>query len=123
MRHVGSIPALAYVAAGKTYKRHLLLSNGGSGSTGGAKAGGLAAVLVESQRFMYLYGVTPVGSEYGKQQVIDLSLDDGETVLGARLVEVAAEAGAGTEGQDVSSASAMVVVATQRRLLSYRLRM
>ncbi|GIL86925.1 hypothetical protein Vretimale_15539 [Volvox reticuliferus] len=138
VRHVVSIPALAYVAAGKTYKRHLLLSSPGTstatGKVGNSKTS-LAAVLVESQRFMYLYGVTTTQQEYGMQQVVELDLEEGETVLGARLVEIAAVPAAeglfGVSGERCGSAAAaaaaaaggdyMVVVATQRRLLSYRL--
>ncbi|KXZ56884.1 hypothetical protein GPECTOR_1g798 [Gonium pectorale] len=136
--HAVSIPALAYVAAGKTYKRHLLLA---SPAPAGGAAGRtqLAAVLVESQRFMYLYGATSVTQEYGRQQVVDLGLEDGEAVLGARLLEsppaepagsVAAQEGeGGAQGRDFRTGGAVeqtpgpiVMVATQRRLLSYRLR-
>ncbi|KAG2433472.1 hypothetical protein HYH02_012590 [Chlamydomonas schloesseri] len=115
--HAISIPALAYVAAGKTYKRHLLLGSAGTGcSSASSSSGGvLSAVLVESQRFMYMYGFTSSKEEYGRQQVVELGLGEGESVLGARLVELAA-AGAGAE-----AGGALVVVATQRRLLSYRL--
>ncbi|KAG2442368.1 hypothetical protein HXX76_002454 [Chlamydomonas incerta] len=119
--HAVSIPALAYVAAGKTHKRHLLLGSAGTGagcsSTSSSAGGGvLSAVLVESARFMYLYGFTTCKEEYGRQQVVELGLEDGESVLGARLVEVAASPG--TEG---AAGGALVVLATQRRLLSYRL--
>ncbi|PNW85571.1 hypothetical protein CHLRE_03g193050v5 [Chlamydomonas reinhardtii] len=121
--HAVSIPALAYVAAGKTYKRHLLLGSAGTGCSSGSAsssgAGGvLSAVLVESQRFMYVYGFTSSREEYGRQQVVELGLEEGESVLGARLVEVAAAQG--TEGGP-GAGGALVVVATQRRLLSYRL--
>lgn len=123
MTHAVSIPALAYVAAGKTYKRHLLLGSAGTGCSSGSAsssgAGGvLSAVLVESQRFMYVYGFTSSREEYGRQQVVELGLEEGESVLGARLVEVAAAQG--TEGGP-GAGGALVVVATQRRLLSYRL--
>ncbi|GLI69754.1 hypothetical protein VaNZ11_014434, partial [Volvox africanus] len=137
VRHLVSIPAIAYVAAGKTYKRHLLLSSSGTttaaGKLGNSKTS-LAAVLVESHRFMYLYGVTTTQQEYGMQQVVELGLEEGETVLGARFVEIeampAAEALSGISGvrcgptagaAAAAGGDSMVVVATQRRLLSYRL--
>ncbi len=136
VRHMYSIPALSYVVAGKTYKRHVLLADAACGGAGGeaaaaAAAGpgggryGLAAVLVESQRFMYLYGSTTTMEEYGKQQVVDLGLEEGENVLGARLVDVCiGGGGAGGHGSGSGSWGQMaVVVATQRRLLSFRLKL
>ncbi|KAG2483809.1 hypothetical protein HYH03_017332 [Edaphochlamys debaryana] len=138
--HAVSIPALSYVVAGKQYKRHLLLTSA-SVPPHGAKAGQaeygtkmpLAAVLVETQRFMYLYGTTRTEEEYGRQQVVELGLEDGETVLGARLLELpgpspAAAEGAAAAGEGAApcagtGAEAVVVLATQRRLLAYRLRM
>ncbi|GIL51441.1 hypothetical protein Vafri_7422 [Volvox africanus] len=129
VRHFASIPALAYVAAGKTHKRHLLLSSSGTTTTAAGKFStsktSLAAVLVENHRFMYLYGVTTTQQEYGMQQVVELGLEEGETVLGSRLVEIEAMPAAGCGPTAGAAAAAggdsMVVVATQRRLLSYRL--
>ncbi len=82
VRHVSSIPALAYVAAGKTHKRHLLLGPGalaaadGAGATDGSGSAlqqprrPLAAVLVEDRRFAYIYeAVHGAGAQYGRQQV------------------------------------------------------
>lgn len=135
VRHLYSIPALSYVVAGKTYKRHVLLADaacGGAGREAAAAAAGpgggrygLAAVLVESQRFMYLYGSTTTMEEYGRQQVVDLGLEDGENVLGARLVDLCVGGGgAGGRGSGSGDGGQMaVVVATQRRLLSFRLKL
>lgn len=58
--HTSSVPALAYIAAGKLLKKYLLVP----------KAGGwLAAVLVENQKLMYVYTATATTQTKGKQQV------------------------------------------------------
>ncbi|MEW5303148.1 MAG: hypothetical protein WDW36_005869 [Sanguina aurantia] len=76
--HTASVPALAYIAAGKLLKKYLLVPKSG---------GWLAAVLVENQKLMYVYTATTPVQTQGKQQVVDMGLVAGETVLGARLLE------------------------------------
>ncbi|GFH25144.1 uncharacterized protein HaLaN_23064 [Haematococcus lacustris] len=80
VRHVATIPALAYIAAGKTQKKHLLVGDAG------CRAAGVSAVLVEGAKFCYVYGVVGVRQEFGEQQVLDMQLSEGERVMGARLL-------------------------------------
>lgn len=58
--HTASVPALAYIAAGKLLKKYLLVPKSG---------GWLAAVLVENQKLMYVYTATASMQRQGKQQV------------------------------------------------------
>ncbi|GAB4820252.1 hypothetical protein N2152v2_007298 [Parachlorella kessleri] len=81
VQHATSVPALAYVAAGKLQRKFLLLTPPG---------GSLGAALVESQRYAYLYRATAAGQEYGQQEVVELGLPEGsQGVLGAALVPAA----------------------------------
>jgi len=126
VEHRATVPALAYVLAGKTQRRHLLLAgdvniNGGGGS--------VAAALVEGRRYAYLYGRVPEGASVGAQEVVDLLAaargDGGEEeeqgqqqhiVLGARLV-MAAPGDAAS-----SSPPPRLLVLTDRSLLEFELR-
>jgi hypothetical protein len=135
VEHRATVPALAYVLAGKTQRRHLLLAPppppaGVGGSAGGV--GAVAAALIEGRRYAYLYGRVPDGASVGAQEVIDLfaaaraggAVHDDEqqdypqqqhTVLGARLVMAAA-------GGEASAAAARLLVLTDRSLLEFELR-
>ena len=85
VRHVASVPALAYVAAGKLQRKYLLL--GAPGCT-------LAATLVEAHQYCYLYRKTEVDQPRGEQQVVEL-LGLGGGVLGAALLPAAASVSGG----------------------------
>ena len=80
-------------------------------SSSGRSQGQIAAVLVESQKLYYVYRKTERRAASGLQDVVDMCLAPGETVLGARLVETA---GGGDSGG--CSAVALLIL-TQRRLL------
>jgi hypothetical protein len=79
-------------------RKHLLL---------GAPSSSISAVLVEGQRYLYVYTATPVSEQYGQQQVVDMELDRNEAVLGARLLP--------------GGATSVLLVLTQQRLLCYQL--
>jgi hypothetical protein len=142
--HECYVPALAYVAAGKVHKKHLLL--GGCCSTSlshlvlshpnnlprsslpaspspqplpqppspllaGSPHSPISAVMVESQKLYYVYRRTAGRKEqYGMQDMVDMELAEGESVLGARLVE-------GAGGQAL-----LLLLLTQRHLLVHTLR-
>ena len=74
MQHEASVPALAYVVAGKPQRRHLLLAPPG---------GDVAAALVESSRYAFLYRSSAAKQGTGEQEVADLGPAGG--VLGAAL--------------------------------------
>ncbi|KAL4420811.1 hypothetical protein ABPG75_010467 [Micractinium tetrahymenae] len=78
VQHVSSIPAMAYVAAGKVQRKFLLLAPPG---------GDICAALVEASKYCYLYRSTAPRQEYGEHQVVDMELPDagGRGVLGAAL--------------------------------------
>ncbi|KAK9814392.1 hypothetical protein WJX72_005099 [[Myrmecia] bisecta] len=81
--HVGYIPALAYIAAGKVQRKFVLL---------GALAANVAGAIMEGQKLVYLYKRTKAGQESGENQVVDMGLLEGGTgVLGAVLTEPAAD--------------------------------
>ena len=83
VEHVSSIPALAYIAAGKIQRKYLLTA--GAPSVGSATAG----VLIEARKFLYGYHrIDQQGNQkYGQQAVVDMELEEGEGVLGAALVD------------------------------------
>ncbi|KAJ9505203.1 hypothetical protein QJQ45_027457 [Haematococcus lacustris] len=121
VRHVATIPALAYIAAGKTQKKHLLVGDAG------CRAAGVSAVLVEGAKFCYVYGVVGVRQEFGEQQVLDMQLSEGERVMGARLLsEYLPSSPVESDRQHQPSCSAaeqqgiaraLLLVLTQHRLL------
>eukprot|EP00798_Chlamydomonas_sp_ICE-L_P017839 gene17839-24223_t len=77
LHHDCYIPALAYVVAGKLQRKHLLL---------GDPSGDVGAVLVEGKRFAYIYATTAgLSVQHGQQEVVDMELLEGESILGARL--------------------------------------
>ncbi len=141
-QHAQTIPALAYVAAGKTQRKHLLLGEqpcptmmvwcqaaaavtltgartcDGRACAGWPAGGGAAAcsaVLVEGTKFFYVYGPVRGKPEHGEQQVVDLQLEGQERVLGARLMRGAPWAAGGQGGRP----QALLVVLTQFRLLAF----
>ena len=63
----------------------------------------VTAVLVESQKFYYIYRDTPARAAVGQHDIVELQLAQGETVLGARLLD--------QEG------GLAVVLLTQKRLI------
>lgn len=79
VRHVASMPALAYVVSGKTQRKHLLLGEP-------AATCGVGAVLVEMQRYAYAYRRTDLRQAYGEQQLLDLQLEADDMVMGDRLL-------------------------------------
>mmetsp|Transcript_37750 Transcript_37750/g.106682 ORF Transcript_37750/g.106682 Transcript_37750/m.106682 type:complete len:536 (-) Transcript_37750:283-1890(-) len=87
IKHEGTVPALAYIAAGKQQKKFLLLPPSSDLSSPGCA---VSAVLVESQKYVYVYGRTAPNSIQGSQQVVDLQSQDyqgiGSPVEGARLI-------------------------------------
>jgi hypothetical protein len=74
---VASIPALAYVVAGKQQRRYVLLATPGSR---------LAAVLVEQQKYCFVYQSVEAGGQAGTQQVVQLEGGNDERVVGAALL-------------------------------------
>jgi hypothetical protein len=69
----------------------------------------VAAVLVEGRQYMYCYGTVGQEVVHGDQQIIDLDLPDGESVMGGRLVPGPVAGGS------------QLMVLTQQRLLVYDL--
>eukprot|EP00884_Botryococcus_braunii_P017203 jgi/Botrbrau1/4166/Bobra.0192s0033.1 len=94
--HEASIPALSYVAAGKTQRKMVLL---------GRPGGCVAAVIIETQKYAYLFRPVASGQVYGEHQVFDLGLNSDTLVLGAALLD------------DVSSSRALLYVLTTNELL------
>ena len=99
--HAGLVPALAYVAASKTQRRHTLVA---------APGGPVAAAIVEGQRYCYAYGAVARGQAHGLQRVLDMELPGGGRVLGAALVQqpcapAAAAAADGAAGGASSAAA------------------
>jgi hypothetical protein len=76
-RHVASVPALAYVAAGKPSRRFLLAA------AAPARPGAAAAALVEARRHAFLYAPAPPGARRGEQRLTELAPGG---ALGAALV-------------------------------------
>lgn len=105
IEHVSYVDALASIVAGKVHKKHLLVGTVGSP---------IAAVLVESSKFYYVYHKHDVsmGREVkdGAQDVVDMELRSGETVMGARLVD------------DDPSHPPILLILTQYRVLWHILR-
>ncbi len=100
MENVASIPGLAYVAAGKMQKKHLLL---------GAPGGDIAAVLVETHKFVYVYRNPARKAIFGQHQVIDMAVPEGSSgVLGAALVQV-------------PGSPARLLIVTSQQLLQFEL--
>eukprot|EP00891_Asterochloris_glomerata_P001667 jgi/Astpho2/1667/Aster-04101 len=60
LEHISTVPALAYVAAGKVQRKFVLLGHPGSS---------IAAAVVESHKFIYLYRRTVQRQPYGESQV------------------------------------------------------
>lgn len=83
--HSRTLPALAYLVAGKLARRHLLLAPLGQ-PTPAALPAPTAAVLVEAHQLYYTYRSTTKDQEYGEQDVVDMGLADDEEVLGARFL-------------------------------------
>ncbi|KAL3133777.1 hypothetical protein ABBQ32_008257 [Trebouxia sp. C0010 RCD-2024] len=76
-RHLHSIPAFTYVAAGKVHKKFTLLGHSKSL---------ISAVIVEGNRFSYVYKHTSGRQCTGDSQIIDMGLADrAPFVLGAAL--------------------------------------
>ncbi|DBA75109.1 TPA: hypothetical protein ACH3X1_010431 [Trebouxia sp. C0004] len=76
--HIHTIPALAYVAAGKIHKKFTLL---------GHPESRLAAAVIEGHRFSYVYKHTTGRQRTGDSQIIDMGLEEkSAAVLGAALV-------------------------------------
>ena len=105
----------------------------------GDPCGGISAVLVEGKRFCYIYGSAgQQGVKHGQQEVVDMQLQTGESILGARLVqqnnssEEAAQheqhrvgwalAGAATTLLSAGAEAALLVLLTQRRVLVLKLK-
>ena len=65
IKQKGSIPALGYIASGKIHRKYLLLGKFGQEAH-------IAAALVESRRYMYLYRQEQIWDKYGEQQIVDL---------------------------------------------------
>jgi len=87
VKHVSTVPALAYIAAGKQQKKFLLVS-GSAGSSGASPC----AALVEASKYVYVYGRARLNATHGSQQVVDLeAAEPGSTaagpIQGARLWE------------------------------------
>lgn len=101
---------------------------------------GIAAVLVEGQRMYYVYRRTAQREESGLQDIVEMQLCEGESVLGARLVELApqqaggastgsdaaytgaaAAADAAAAGRAVKSPGVALLLLTQNRLLLHHL--
>ena len=76
----------------------------------------MAAVLVEAAKFFYAYGFVSTSEEHGVQQVVDMELQDGEKVLGARLLPAPEAAKEGSR-QRVQ----LVIVTSAGRMLLYSL--
>ncbi|KAL0045595.1 hypothetical protein WJX82_010847 [Trebouxia sp. C0006] len=76
--HIHTIPALAFVAAGKIHKKFTLL---------GHPESRLAAAVIEGHRFSYVYKHTTGRQWTGDSQIIDMGLEEkSAAVLGAALV-------------------------------------
>ncbi|KAA6429712.1 MAG: hypothetical protein FRX49_00146 [Trebouxia sp. A1-2] len=76
--HIHTIPALAYVAAGKIHKKFTLL---------GHPESRLAAAVIEGHRFTYVYKRTMGRQRTGDSQIIDMGVEEkSAAVLGAALV-------------------------------------
>jgi hypothetical protein len=75
----------------------------------------VAAVLVEATKFYYVYGWVSTNEEYGVQQIVDMELQEGERILGARLIPGVQLPGRG------SQQFALLVLCTGRRLLMHAL--
>ena len=65
IKHLYNVPALAYIAAGKLHRKHILF---------GAPGGALAACIVEAHKFFYVYKSTGIADEYGRQEVKEMYL-------------------------------------------------
>ncbi|BDA47422.1 hypothetical protein COCOBI_10-2700 [Coccomyxa sp. Obi] len=76
VEHLTSIPALAYVATGKTQRKFVLL-----GRTGQK----VAAVIVEANKFAFIYHSVAASNANGTHQVLDLGLARNDNVIGAAL--------------------------------------
>ncbi len=134
--HERYVPALAYVAAGKVHKKHLLIGNWNyhwswpmktssfywikfKPSLLGAPDALISAVLVESQRFYYVYHRTGPRDAYGLQDVVDMELEDGETVLGARLIDLGAEDSASLSAASPAVGTVLLLVTRTRLLVHF----
>uniref|UniRef100_A0A383V828 Uncharacterized protein n=1 Tax=Tetradesmus obliquus TaxID=3088 RepID=A0A383V828_TETOB len=115
--HQAYLPALAYVVSGKTQRRHLLL---------GDSCSPVCGVLVEGQKYAYLYGQPSAQQQHGQQQILDMELPAGSRVLGARLLQgrgsgaaaAAANGGAASQG---ASTTACLLLLTSSELICYTL--
>jgi len=106
--HVASIPALAYVAAGKTQRKALLLAPPGDALVALVSAavpwlarcscramafmagGRVAAALIEAQTFAYVYAATGRRDKTSGNTLLELhDPADGAGVLGAALLATA----------------------------------
>ena len=90
-------------------------TKGDSDSASGRSKGNISAVLVEAQKLYYVYRRTSQGDEFGVQDVVDMDLQSGERVLGARLIEL----GSVKQGDTANYA---LMILTQHRLLAHELR-
>ena len=107
INHVASIPALAYVAAGKIQRKFLL-----AGPT--EVTSKVAAVLVEARQYSYVYCKVDPGDMYGQQAVVDMGLESGSGVLGAALV------GGDSSGGEKGNEQQLLILGMDK-LLSYSL--
>ncbi|CAL8472135.1 g11677 [Coccomyxa elongata] len=76
VEHLTSIPALAYVATGKTQRKFVLLGKAGQK---------VAAVIVEANKFAFIYHSVASSIANGTHQVLDLGLARNDNVIGAAL--------------------------------------
>lgn len=84
------------VNAGKTQRKMVLLGRPGSC---------IAAVILETQKYVYLYRPVPKDGAYGEHQVYDLGLSSDAFILGAALLD------------DTSPSSAQLHVLTTNELI------
>lgn len=105
VKHAVSVPALAYVAAGKIQRKFVLAPPTGPDVK-------VAAVLIEARQYSYVYRSVDIGESYGQQAVVDMGLEAGAGVLGAALL--------GGSGGNESEQQQLLVLGTNK-LLSYSL--
>jgi hypothetical protein len=86
---------------GKTQRKMMLL---------GRPGGCVAAAIIETQKYAYLYRPVAQGQAYGEHQVYDLGLGSDVLVLGAALLD------------DESSSTAQLYILTTNELLVLDLR-
>lgn len=114
-----SIPALAYIAAGKLAKRFLLLTPHRPSSSSSLQ---IAAALIETKNYAYVYKRTGLEDRLGYQQILDTatneaveSSDSSNTVvLGAVLLDSDGDSTAGGVGDGKGEGSTTKLVLLSR---------